>query len=266
MFKNIGAGTKGILYTAIVILLGLLVANLPGINPQIYMLTPTITVILMMFFVTRDGYRKSGWQVLGLHKLGINKWGFSLIVPIVIQAIGYVILWLTGMGHITTANLQGVSPIVVVLATIPFILIETITFSLGEELGWRGYLLPHLQRLGTIRALLLSGFIHGCWHIPLIMFTTQYHAEGNPWLVIPLFLATLTIVGVVIGYVRMTTDSVWPAALIHTVHNAAWARFALFTEKDSEYADLLTGDTGVVQLILYTIVSFILIKKLKSRG
>ncbi|REJ33335.1 MAG: CPBP family intramembrane metalloprotease domain-containing protein, partial [Bacillota bacterium] len=40
-------------------------------------------------------------------------------------------------------------------------------FALGEEIGWRGYLLPQLAGLGRRRALLLSGFLWSIWHLPL---------------------------------------------------------------------------------------------------
>src|SRR5699024_11776789 len=41
--------------------------------------------------------------------------------------------------------------------------------TLGEEIGWRGWLLPNLRPLGTWPALLLSGVIWGVWHAPLIL-------------------------------------------------------------------------------------------------
>ena len=49
-------------------------------------------------------------------------------------------------------------------------LLVTRTFlggGLGEELGWRGFLLPALlPKFGPFQASLLIGFIHGAWHFP----------------------------------------------------------------------------------------------------
>ena len=40
--------------------------------------------------------------------------------------------------------------------------------TIGEELGWRGFLLPTLQtRLSAIASALIIGLIWFCWHIPL---------------------------------------------------------------------------------------------------
>jgi uncharacterized protein len=264
MFKNLSYIAKSGIFTIIVIALAGLFAQLPGISGEMYMLSPVITVLIMMLIVTRDGYRKTGWASLGLHRLGVKKWGFAFVVPFVVHLIGYCILWISGLGTITTANLQGASPVVVILAAIPALLIYTVTFSMFEEVGWRGYLLPHLQRLGNVRALLITGFIHGCWHLPLILLTDLYHAEGSRWLVIPLFIVSLTLVGILIGYVRIVTNSVWPAALIHAVHNVVWARLTLFTESKSTYAEILAGDTGIIQFILYGAIAVYIINKIRK--
>ena len=37
----------------------------------------------------------------------------------------------------------------------------------GEEIGWRGYLLPRLSgRVGLPAASLIVGVIWACWHLP----------------------------------------------------------------------------------------------------
>jgi membrane protease YdiL (CAAX protease family) len=41
--------------------------------------------------------------------------------------------------------------------------------AIGEELGWRGWLLPKRMPLGTVPALVLSGIIWGIWHAPLVL-------------------------------------------------------------------------------------------------
>jgi uncharacterized protein len=65
---------------------------------------------------------------------------------------------------------------------------------IGEEPGWRGFLLPRLiKRFGTIRAAQLMGVVWECWHLP--MHWLAYRGYGR-WM-IPAFLvcglATLTL-------------------------------------------------------------------------
>jgi membrane protease YdiL (CAAX protease family) len=45
----------------------------------------------------------------------------------------------------------------------------TLLGGLGEEIGWRGYLLAHLLGLGMRRALLISGLVHGRRHLPVMI-------------------------------------------------------------------------------------------------
>ena len=36
--------------------------------------TPTVAALIMLLLVTREGYSKEGWKVLGLHRLGLSVW------------------------------------------------------------------------------------------------------------------------------------------------------------------------------------------------
>lgn len=47
-------------------------------------------------------------------------------------------------------------------------------FAFGEELGWRGFLLPKLMPLGKWKAIILSNVIWGFWHAPVIMQGHNY--------------------------------------------------------------------------------------------
>ena len=59
--------------------------------------------------------------------------------------------------------------------------------ALLEEVGWRGYMLPRVKGIGILGAMLIVGFLHGVWHLPLLLTTGSYHSSGNPWIVAVLF-------------------------------------------------------------------------------
>jgi membrane protease YdiL (CAAX protease family) len=143
-------------------------------------------------------------------------------------------------------------------------LILSMFLALAEEIGWRGYLLPNLLPLGRARALLLSGLLQGIWHLPIILLTPFYHSSGGRWVVAILFLLTLTAAGVFYGYLRLTTNSVWPAALAHGAFNMFWTTFTAITIAVGS-ADMLeywAGESGVITLVEVALVAAWLIYRL----
>ena len=130
------------------------------------------------------------------------------------------------------------------------VVILMLTFSLAEEIGMRGYLLPNLLSLGRTRALALSGLVFATWHMPLILLT-PFFPVGNKGVSLPLFYGTVVAASFVYGYLRLYTGSVWPASLAHAVHNAAWDAIGAFTV--TSYSVMvnryLVGDFGVLILV-----------------
>ena len=127
-----------------------------------------------------------------------------------------------------------------------------VTFVIAEEVGWRGYLLPRLLVLGRHPAMVLVGVVHGLWHLPLILLTPLYHADGNLMIVLPLFFGTLIAASYFYGDLRLATDSVWPAAIAHGVHNTAWGVIAGMTVATASPVlvnEYLAGDSGLFILL-----------------
>ena len=95
---------------------------------------------------------------------------------------------------------------------------------LSEEIGWRGYMLPRVQQLTSRRrAAVLTGFVHGCFHLPLILIATTYDQHGSRWFVAPMVVATITAGGVFYAYLWDRTGSVWPVAMAHGAVNTCSA-------------------------------------------
>lgn len=60
----------------------------------------------------------------------------------------------------------------------PFLIIflfQAITFGLGEELGWRGYLLPELQKKNSVFVSTVRlTFFWAIWHLPAFFYRPSY--------------------------------------------------------------------------------------------
>jgi membrane protease YdiL (CAAX protease family) len=277
MFKQLSSLKKAALFYVIVLGLILLLALLgQGLGETllaIAMFTPLVAVLIMQFIITRDGTTRDGWRILGLHRLGLRAWGFAILGPFFALLCTYGITWGTGMGRLDPGVLDGVIMLdgpVSILQTM-FIILRGLLIStllaLGEEIGWRGYLLPHLLPLGRVRALLTSGLLQGIWHLPLLFWTPFYHASGDRWTVTALFLLTLTAAGVFYGYLRLTSNSVWPAALAHGAFNMYWTTFAAMTVAvtSADVLEFWAGESGVITLIQVLLAAAWLIYRLRQQ-
>lgn len=266
MFPQLSTSAKPFVFFALA--LGLTVAAsllyplLGNWTMLLHMYTPTLAAVLMLLVVTREGYTKAGWRTLGLHRSGFRTWGFALVAPLVAVGAAYVISWIAGVA--SPAMPGGFTPFTFLLELVASLVIST-AFSLGEEIGFRGYLLPRLTHLGTTRALVLGGLMFGLWHFPLMLLTPVYPILGS-WLVVgPIVLATLTAAGVFYGFLQLTGGSVWPATLAHGAVNTAFKMFGLITVTASPLAlEYLAGERGVLTLIITALGAAWLINRLRQ--
>jgi membrane protease YdiL (CAAX protease family) len=218
----------------------------------------------MLFGVTRDGYTKEGRASLGLGRLGLRWWGLALLLPLPVLLFSYGFVWITGLARLATGPGEGglSAPLLNFLPN----LLAALLLGFGEEFGFRGYLLPRLMELGSKRALLISGFLHGLWHLPVILLTPFYPTEGNLFIVIALFLLTLTAAGAIYGYLRLASDSVWPPTLFHGAFNAFWDVFATSTIAISPIAtQYLSGEAGLLTFLGTAVAAAYFIYRLQHR-
>jgi membrane protease YdiL (CAAX protease family) len=213
------------------------------------MFTPTLAVLIMMLVVTRDGYSKAGWATLGLHRLGLRWWVVALIGPLIAISAIYGLVWSIGVAHPVVPD--GLFTPAVLSSMLTSGLGVSCAVAIGEEIGFRGYLLPRLMHLGATRALLLSGLLFAIWHLPLMLLTPFIPVLGNWLIMIPVLVLTLTGGGVFYGYLRLSSRSVWPGTLAHGGINWLFALFADLTVTASPVAlAYLAGEMGVLTLLV----------------
>jgi uncharacterized protein len=103
------------------------------------------------------------------------------------------------------------------LATVGFI--GSVSSALGEEIGWRGFLLPRLTtRLGFTLGCLASGAIWAVWHYPAIL-GDGYGSGTEKIYEIACFTAMIVASGFIFGWLRLKSQSLWPCAFLHASHN-----------------------------------------------
>jgi uncharacterized protein len=138
--------------------------------------------------------------------------------------------------------------------------ITTIIFTvvlLGEEIGWRGYLLFRVAELTSgRRAAVVTGAFHAIFHLPLLLLTTTYQSEGKRWIVVPMVMVTLTLAGVWYGWLRLWSGSIWPVSPSHSVFNnliEGVAGAAMATSP--AMMAYVTTETGAVTMIIMVLLA-----------
>lgn len=92
--------------------------------------------------------------------------------------------------------------------------------TLGEEIGWRGFLLPRLvQQTGFTWGCLLSGCVWAVWHYPVLLFA-DYNAGTSPAYALTCFTLMVFAASFIWGWLRLKSKSVWTSAILHASHNA----------------------------------------------
>jgi uncharacterized protein len=127
--------------------------------------------------------------------------------------------------------------------------------ALGEEVGWRGFLLPKMISGGIKNPYLFSGLVWASWHLPLIAFGGFYQAD-NALLMALIYGVGIIAMSYVFSELRVRSGSVWVAAIVHAVHNFFFQFMVpvlLLTVPGSrsDLWDMATGDTGLSIAVLY---------------
>jgi membrane protease YdiL (CAAX protease family) len=215
-----------------------------GLNVLLLMWMPGISALItsLIFFRSIRGF---GWKP-GKVKYLI----FAYIFPIIICLISYGIFWLFNLGTYT-GNLHSNFILFLVTGTIGGII-----SALGEEIGWRGFLVPKLARLTTFTwVAVISGVIWALWHFPLILFST--YNSGTPlWWSLPLFFISAIAISFIFAWLTLKSGSLWPAVILHASDN-------LFNQQvfgplaSGNLSHWLVGETGLILCIITIIFALI---------
>jgi membrane protease YdiL (CAAX protease family) len=218
------------------------------------MLTATAGVLLMLLVITPDGYHRAGWAQLGLQRAGFRYWPLALLGPAAVLVASY------GAATVVGALTWQFEPDAAINLAINIVIISF--FAFFEEIGWRGYMLPKMATAYPRMAPALVGFLHGVWHLPLMLLTTAYNPAGNRLIVVPLFLAVLTVAGILYGYLRNESGSLWPVVIAHGTFNAVLGTLAGSSlAANQNTAAYLTGETGVFTLLALIVLTWVLMRR-----
>lgn len=187
---------------------------------------PGIAAVLSCRLLERD-VRWLGWTWPKTRYLAA-----AYFVPLAYTSTAYGAVWVLHLGGWNSEflralqedlGLKGVPPWASLSLAFLFIatggVIQNLSMTLGEEIGWRGLLVPILSEKMNFAALsFFTGLIWAAWHGPLVFFA-DYNAGTNRWYALGCFTATCVSMSFILAWLRLKSQSVWPAALFHASHN-----------------------------------------------
>ncbi|MDI1483926.1 CPBP family intramembrane glutamic endopeptidase [Polyangium sp. y55x31] len=217
-------------------------------------------------FVLREGFgdvsfrldRRAAWAMIP-----------ALIYPVVVALPAYGLAWGTGIAALDPPSMHplgfaipGSTPGerllaggIIALTIGPLVLS---VLALGEEIGWRGYLLPRLIDARVPHPALVTGLVWGFWHTPLIL-SGHYNPSPSPILSLLFFVVALCGQSYYAARLRLDTGSVWPPVVLHAGWNAILVSF-FGASTTGEHAALWASEGGLLVALSSAVLTFILLR------
>lgn len=214
---------------------------------------------------------KQPFTTLRLNHLGAKRFYFwAWFLPPLLTALTFGFSLLLGTGQYdpnmtflrelikqapATQEMPPVETIVLIqmVSAVTVAPLLNILFAMGEELGWRGFLLPKLLPLGQWKAILLTGFVWGLWHAP----TTLFHGHNfpqHPYLGVLVMTVGCILLGVIFGWLYIKTQSPWAPALAHGAFNAVAGFNIYFLKPEGLDMALAANPLGVAGWLAMALV------------
>lgn len=248
------------------------------------MLAPALSALVARLF-TREGLVKSGFQFNFSEERFLFLFGwFGTSILALIGAVIYFLVFRDNFDPNMTNFVASYSenaaqagtqltPVEIVAGVKADLLVKFFTAAVldvinafGEEWGFRAYLLPKLfRKVGTIPAMIISGFASGLWYAPLVAIG-YYYGEGNGGFPVVNIVAMClfgTVTGIIYAFLTLRTGSIFPAVFAHSAMNVMMAQASQFTFDGGNFfvGPAPTGILAGIPLIITAIICLISIHK-----
>jgi uncharacterized protein len=212
-------------------------------------------------------------STLGWNWKPVKHEAFVYLLPVLYATPVYIVCWIAVKGSFALSAFEPniaaafglgsrmqIAPWIVkipLLATLG--VAASLANALGEEIGWRGFLLPRLTaRFGFTLGCLANGLTWAAWHYPILVRSD--FSGTDPAFAFVCFTLMVTAMAYILGWLRLKTGSLWPCALLHASHNlfiqsifdriTAPVGYALYITTEVGAGLVLTA--GVAGLVLWS--------------
>jgi len=240
----------------------------------------TVGVVLVQFaplvaafitkFVFQRNLRGLGWG-WGKTRYQAAAYGLAFLLPLVT----FSLVWLFGFGgfydvaFITEAQ-TGIADRLGLNITSPWVVMLVLIAAggtvgmlmafggIGEELGWRGFLVPELYKhYDFTKTAVISGAIWAVYHWPLLIFFNAPRLGISPLPMLAISLVAGVGLSTIMAWFRLRSGSVWTAVIFHmalNIHNQGF--FENLTIKTSWLTHYISGEHGLMLALVSAAVGF----------
>lgn len=214
--------------------------------------------------LTQGNLRGMGWGLSPAGRGGIRYFAAAFALPVVAGLAVYGLVWISGLGGFDPQPFsgypRGVSGWIPALSrallrqlTVGMAL--SVLSAFGEELGWRGLMMPELAKMTDYRRVVLWGsLIWAVYHYPLILFS-GYHSNAPLWYGTVMFTLSVSAISFVFAWLRLKSGSLWTGVLLHATHNLVIQGIFDRMTSDRGATVYLTGEFGIGLVVAYGVVA-----------
>lgn len=227
----------------------------------IIMMIPAIVAIILQMVRT-----KSIKVILRpfIQKINIKAVIFTFIFPLMIVLLCSVLALITGIGKFNSNSHDSIVKVLTfIVYSIPFSIV-----TLGEEYGWRGYLLPCFEnKYGLKKANIKVGIVWCIYHLPAIFLINLDGGILNAMLFTAIQLAFIFFFNYAFTYLYCLSQNVVLAAIMHSIWNNI-NTLVLGDAYRNTSNGLILGNVNIINgeklfgMIFLAIFSVIIVKKL----
>jgi membrane protease YdiL (CAAX protease family) len=188
---------------------------------------------------------------------------YAYLLPLALEGPVYAVAWKTGLAGFQPAAITRVTAHYLGFATAAP---ASSALLMGEELGWRGLLVPELARVASFRTVsLASGGSWALFHYPAMVFGG---GTGLPlWYALPMFSLTILLASHVFTWLRLASGSVWPCVVLHAAHNAFLiGLLGAPTFANGPGTRWIVGESGCGLALAYGVAALFVIRHVNGSG
>ncbi|MBP7861266.1 CPBP family intramembrane metalloprotease [bacterium] len=248
-----------------------------GLYSTLLMWCPGTAAILTTLFFAEA--RKQFFKTLGLLPGKPIYWIIAYTLPLVYGLIAYSFIWTSGIGGFPNQKylitglrcFPQLSPDLAACAlgasmlTIDFVI--NLHRGFGEELGWRGFLVPKLsESMSFAKTSTVIGCAWGLWHVPAIILTTDYNNGAPAWVGLSCFAVLVISISFILSWLRLKSNSVWPCAILHISHNVAIQGIFTPLTITRQYTAYFIDEFGIALAAVGALFAFIVWRKQRAKA